>query len=44
MEEHAENTEDILADSLAFLGGEQVVEDERLGYGALHLTIAPKVS
>lgn len=44
MTEYSEDPEDILSDSLAFLGGKQVVEDPQLGYGPLLLTVAPKVS
>lgn len=44
MAEYSEDPEDILSDSLAFLGGKQVVEDPQLGYGPLLLTVAPKVS
>ncbi|KAF8889582.1 hypothetical protein BD779DRAFT_1519948 [Infundibulicybe gibba] len=38
----AEESEDILSDSLAFLGGKPVVEDEIISYGPLRLTVAPK--
>jgi hypothetical protein len=36
-------TEDILSDSLAFLGGDPVVDNDSVHYGPLILTIAPKV-
>jgi hypothetical protein len=39
-----ESNEDILNDSLAFLGGDPVVDDNVVTYGPLTLTIAPKVS
>lgn len=38
----AENSEDILADALGFLG-EPVINDEFVQYGRLRLTVAPKV-
>lgn len=38
-----ESSEDILHDSLAFLGGKPVVDDELICYGPLRLTVAPKV-
>lgn len=39
-----ENVEDILSESLEFLGGEQVVDDGRFNYGPLSLTVPPKAS
>ena len=38
-----ESTENILNDSLAFLGGNPVVDNDTVSYGPLTLTIAPKV-
>jgi EEF1A N-terminal glycine/lysine methyltransferase len=35
--------EDILNDSLVFLGGNPVVDSDTVSYGPLTLTIAPKV-
>lgn len=35
--------EDILSDSLEFLGGKPVVDDTIIQYGPLVLTLAPKV-
>lgn len=43
-DDHEESNEDILKDSLAFLGGDPVVDDNSVTYGPLTLTIAPKVS
>jgi hypothetical protein len=43
MDNHEESTEDILNDSLAFLGGDPVVDSDTVSYGPLTLTIAPKV-
>lgn len=40
--DHEESTEDILNDSLAFLGGDPVVNSDTVSYGPLTLTIAPK--
>jgi len=37
-----ENAEDILNDSLAFLGGQPVVDNEIICYGSLRLSVAPK--
>lgn len=39
-----ENAEDILSESLEFLGGEQAVDDGQVCYGPLSLTVAPKAS
>ncbi|KAL0956916.1 hypothetical protein HGRIS_003020 [Hohenbuehelia grisea] len=39
---HPENYEDILNDSLEFLGGQRVVDSEVIRYGPLSLTVAPK--
>ncbi|KAG2008440.1 hypothetical protein CC2G_013872 [Coprinopsis cinerea AmutBmut pab1-1] len=36
------DVEDILGDSLEFLGGKPVIDDEVIRYGPLELTIAPK--
>lgn len=36
-------SEDILSDALEFLGGKPVVDDSVIRYGALTLTLAPKV-
>jgi nicotinamide N-methyltransferase len=35
--------EDILSDSLEFLGGKPVIDDNRILYGPLVLSLAPKV-
>ena len=35
--------EDILGDSLEFLGGKRVVDDDQITYGPLVLSVAPKV-
>ena len=35
--------EDILSDSLAFLGGKPVIDDYEISYGPLVLSLAPKV-
>jgi len=35
--------EDILSDSLEFLGGKPVIDDTTIQYGPLVLTLAPKV-
>lgn len=35
--------EDILSDSLEFLGGKPVIDDSRIIYGPLVLSLAPKV-
>ena len=35
--------EDILSDSLEFLGGEPVIDDSKILYGPLVLSLAPKV-
>jgi len=35
--------EDILSDSLEFLGGKPVIDDSNIRYGPLILTLAPKV-
>ena len=35
--------EDILSDSLEFLGGKPVIDDSNIRYGPLVLTLAPKV-
>ena len=43
MDNKEESTEDILNDSLAFLGGDPVVDSDIVCYGPLTLTIAPKV-
>jgi hypothetical protein len=39
-----ESAEDILNDSLAFLGVNTVLGDDDIRYGPLTLTVAPKVS
>jgi hypothetical protein len=36
-------SEDILSDSLEFLGGKPVIEDSKILYGPLVLSLAPKV-
>lgn len=43
-ESNVESAEDILSESLAFLGGEPVVDREIINYGPLTLGIAAKVS
>jgi nicotinamide N-methyltransferase len=39
----SDDYEDILKDSLEFLGGKPVIDDEAIKYGPLVLTVAPKV-
>jgi len=39
-----EDAEDILNESLAFLGGEPVLDNDVVHYGQIRLRIAPKVS
>ena len=36
-------SEDILSDSLEFLGGKPVIDDNKILYGPLVLSLAPKV-
>ena len=36
-------SEDILSDSLEFLGGKPVIDDSKILYGPLVLSLAPKV-
>ena len=39
----SDDYEDILKDSLEFLGGKPVIDEEVIKYGPLALTVAPKV-